>query len=117
MMELAVASEVLQRAPGTYRKVRDGLLLLKARLKTLRATMSGDNVDDLQKEVAGLDEELESLVDRMEELEDQIEAQAKNDNLNQEVFESVWAWSQQGWWKRAFTRPSLPKGRIWRRTD
>ncbi len=117
MMELAVASEVLQRAPGTYRKVRDGLILLKGRLKTLRATLSGDNVDDLQKEVAELAEELESLVERMEELEDQIESQAKNDQLNQEIFEAVWTWSQQGWWKRAFTRPSMPKGRIWRKNE
>lgn len=117
MMELAVASEVLQRAPGTYRKVREGLSLLKGRLKTLKGTLSGYDVENLQKEVAGLAEELESLVERMEELEDQIEAQAKNDRLNQEVFESVWAWSQQGCWKRDFTRPSLPKGRIWRNTD
>jgi uncharacterized coiled-coil protein SlyX len=114
MMELAVASEVLQQAPGTYRKVRDGLAVLKERVKSLQSTLSGDNVEDLQKEVARLAEELENLVERMEELEDQIEFQSKNDKLNQEIFESVWTWSQQGWWKRAFTRPAMPKGRIWR---
>ena len=117
MMQLAVASEVLQHAPGTYRKVRDGLSLLKGRIKTLKDTLSGDNVENLQKEVAGLAEELESLVERMEDLEDQIELQSKNDKLNQEIFEAVWLWSQQGWWKRAFTRPSMPKGRLWRNVD
>ena len=117
MVELAVASEVLQHAPGTYRKVRDGLSALKVRIKSLQATLSGDSVEDLQKEVAGLAEELEQLVERMEELEDQIEFQSKNDKLNREVFEAVWSRSQQGWWKRAFTRPSMPKGRIWRNSD
>ena len=109
-MELAAVGEVVQHLP----KIRAGLSNLKSRFKTLSHTLSGEHVDNLQSEVATIAVEIENLIERIEELEAQIEQDRLDAEHNQAVFEAVWTWSQQGWWKRAFSRPQLPSKRLWR---
>lgn len=120
-LALGTAAEVVRHSPTIWSGIRSGYGSVRKGLSNIKTALSGSAVEDVNEQLVQLADEMNSIVDsleettdRIEELEAELERERQDSLHNREVFQAVWAWSQQGWWKRAFSRPTIAPGKLWR---
>lgn len=120
-LAIGTAAEVVRHTPTIWSGIRSGYASVRKGINNIKSALAGTAVEDVKGQILQLAEELDAVVDsleettdRIEQLEQELERERDAAVYNREVFEAVWHWSQQSWFKRAFTRPNLPPQKLWR---
>jgi septal ring factor EnvC (AmiA/AmiB activator) len=120
-LALGTAAEVVRHSPTIWSGIRSGYASIRKGLSNIKTAMSGSVVEGVNAQILSLTDEIDAVVtsleettDRIEELELRLEQERADNEHNREIFQAVWDWSQQSWFKRAFGRPNLPPQKIWR---
>jgi hypothetical protein len=119
-MEPLIGIVASQAAQPVWEKGKEFASRAWQRLRTIKQSVTGQSIDEANQRIEILTAELGDLLEHFEVQIDRLKAMDRDlaickEGLKQSEwrFGEILKWSQQGWWRRAFSRPNIPPGLLW----